>query len=667
MGAKLIAEEGVLKGLVLSLDEGEQWVIGRDPDACQLLVEDLSASRKHLICRSTPQGILVENLSQSNPVEVNDEVVNEPRLLHHGDAVKIGSGMYRFYAETGAHLYEEEEKNEKKEGQTAEEQQPQQQLEQEEKAHPEPELAHIEELTDETVTPEPEEVPEPVVPEPETPFEAISSPIDSAPTEEPRHNTLFEEEPPVTKPEIAEINFDIIDTGRWLLKVIGGPNNGAEFSMQNGTSYLIGTDPNVCDIVFHDTSVSRQHARITVSPEDTLFIEDLKSRNGTLVDGEPLKGKQPLATNTMISMGTTSFIVFDREGEMQTIISPLLPSIVKALQKEEPKPVESAMPPAVQVEEKPPEPVHHTAQKTNTAFGAFILIGIVTVLLVIIGIGISGLFQNEPVVLTEQVDTGKALTDALAPFPSVKSSFNKSTGKLLLVGHVLTATDKNQLMYNLQGLKFIKSLDDSGIIIDEYVWQELNPVLAKNPNWKGVNIQSSTPGRFVLSGYLQTRKQSDLLNDYINANFPYLDLLEKRVIVEEDVVNSVTGALQKQGIRDVSVQMSNGELTLTGGVPGPKIKDYNGMLAGFKEIPGVRSVKNQVTELAPEASMINLSDKYEVTGFSNQGSVNSSVLVNGKILWRGDILDGMTITSIKPNTIFLEKDGVKYKIDYSSK
>lgn len=105
MAAKLVAEEGSLKGLVLSLEDGDHWVIGRDPDACQLLVEDPSASRKHLICRTTPKGILVENLSETNPVQVNDEEIKEPRLLQNGDAVKIGSGTFRFYAEAAAQLF----------------------------------------------------------------------------------------------------------------------------------------------------------------------------------------------------------------------------------------------------------------------------------------------------------------------------------------------------------------------------------------------------------------------------------------------------------------------------------------------------------------------------------------------------------------------------------
>ena len=104
MAPKLVAEEGILTGLVLSLEEGNQWIIGRDPDECQLLVEDPSASRKHLLIRKSPDGFIVENLSSTNPVQVNSEDVKEPRLLHHGDILTIGSGLFRFYSDEGARV-----------------------------------------------------------------------------------------------------------------------------------------------------------------------------------------------------------------------------------------------------------------------------------------------------------------------------------------------------------------------------------------------------------------------------------------------------------------------------------------------------------------------------------------------------------------------------------
>ena len=435
--------------------------------------------------------------------------------------------------------------------------------------------------------------------------------------------------------------------------------------MQAGTSYVIGTDPNSCDIVFHDTSVSRQHARISVTNEEQIFIEDLNSRNGTLVDGESLKAKKLLPPNIVVTLGTTSFIVYDREGEMQTIISPLLPSIVKVLQKEESKAgasggQTSAGSSSNQATLLPLEPL-----KEKRSIGHLVLIAIILGILTVAAIEAASLFKTKPVVQTEQVDANKSLAEAMKPIPSVKYIFNKATGRLLLVGHVLTATDKTQLMYNLQGLNFIKSIDDGGVIIDEYVWQEANQLLANNPNWKGITIQASAPGHFVLTGYLQTRKQAEQLSQYLSENFRYLDLLEKKLVVSEDVIASVSNTLQRLGMRNLAVSMSNGELTISGNLPNNKTQDFQAALKEIRSTPGVRLVKNFVSELPPEATMVNISDKYTVTGYSNQGNQNINVVINGRILSHGDILDGMTITKISSNKILLEKEGVRYEIDYS--
>lgn len=722
MAAKLVAEEGLLKGLVLSLEDGDQWVIGRDPDACQLLVEDPSASRKHLVCRTSPQGIMVENLSTTNPTQVNDEEVKGTRLLQNGDAVKIGDGIFRFYSEAAAQLYKETSQHEpsidierksqiegngakqqdkaeakpqevtaeekpKEEGQATEEPKTPAAPEEatapaadEKNAEPQKPAAEEEKVKDEQKTPEtspePKNEQEPNQPK-ETAMESstLEKPEASAaarnnpsPKEKPeeqdddeRHDSVYEEGSS-DKHALAEINFGLLDTGRWLLKVIGGPNNGAEFSMQTGSSYIIGTDPNVCDIVFHDTSVSRQHARVSVGQDDTLTIEDLKSRNGTNVDGEPLKEKRNLPPNMIVSLGTTSFVVFDREGQMQTIISPLMPSIVKTL-KEEPKKAEEgaaagAAAPVAPVETKPPE-THHA-----TTLGAFILIGILTGLFVIAGIGTSTLFKSEPVTVAQAVDANQSLDTALAPFPSVKYTFNKNTGQLLLVGHVLTSTDRSQLLYSLQGLRFIKSLDDSGIVIDEYVWREINQIIEKNPEWKGINVMAPSAGHFVVSGYLQKKSQAESLSEYLSSNFPYPDLLDKRIIVDEEIVSSINNLLVNKGLKGLTVKLDNGEVILSGAVAIGELGKIDAVVPEIKEIRGVRSVRNQATEQAAELSLINISDKYDVTGVSNQGG-KLSVVINGRILMKGDALDGMTITNIQSNVIFLERGGTKYRIDFN--
>lgn len=602
MAGKLIVEEGELKGLSLSLDEGDSWIIGRDPDEAQLIIEDPMVSRKHVQIQRTADGITAQNLSETTPIQINDEGVgDQPRLLQNGDLIKIGGEVLRYYEEATAHIVEEPDEIEK------------------------------------------------IVARASEAYE--SSPYAPKP-EEHEHPTLFEEEDAHNLTNLAEIDFGVAETGRWLLKVIGGPNNGAEFYMQTDKSYVLGTDPKNSDIIFHDNSVSRQHAKLTVKPDDTLEIEDLKSRNGVMINGAQIQEKQPLPLNTIVTIGTTSFVIYDREGEMQTIISPLLPSIVKVLQKDAPKKAET--------KEAEPEPLPVPPPKSSVNY---LIVGAVIALFTLAALGTSTLFRSEPVVAPVQENADELIQQSLKSYPAVRYTFNKANGGLLLLGHVTSLADKNQLVYHLQNLKFIKNIDDSGIVIDDYVWQEVNSILAKNPAWKGITIHSPTAGQFILSGYLKTRKEADSLSTYMSLNFPYIDLLKKQIVVEEDVVNQINGILHESDFDDVAAQMVNGEITLTGGVQKEQVGQVAPVIDKIKQIPGVRLVNNQIKMQTAEASLVNITDQYHVSGQSRIGN-KYTVVINGRILSENDDLDGMTITKITPDNILLEKDDIKYIINY---
>ncbi|HEY5959124.1 MAG TPA: GGDEF domain-containing protein, partial [Polyangiaceae bacterium] len=62
----------------------------------------------------------------------------------------------------------------------------------------------------------------------------------------------------------------------------------------------IGRHPG-CRIVVDDAGVSRQHAAIS-QEEDTLFLEDLGSRNGTFIEGERIK-RAPLSDGCLVQIG----------------------------------------------------------------------------------------------------------------------------------------------------------------------------------------------------------------------------------------------------------------------------------------------------------------------------------------------------------------------------
>jgi len=58
------------------------------------------------------------------------------------------------------------------------------------------------------------------------------------------------------------------------------------------------------DIVINDQAVSGKHSKIFVE-NDTLYIEDLKSLNGTYVNGKRVIGKIALGMNSRVTLGTS--------------------------------------------------------------------------------------------------------------------------------------------------------------------------------------------------------------------------------------------------------------------------------------------------------------------------------------------------------------------------
>jgi serine phosphatase RsbU (regulator of sigma subunit) len=84
------------------------------------------------------------------------------------------------------------------------------------------------------------------------------------------------------------------------LVTVKGPNPGRSFDLKaSGTS--IGRQPDV-DIYLESLAVSRQHAKV-LCEEGDYFIEDLGSSNGTYVNGEKIKARQPLSEHDMVQIG----------------------------------------------------------------------------------------------------------------------------------------------------------------------------------------------------------------------------------------------------------------------------------------------------------------------------------------------------------------------------
>lgn len=78
----------------------------------------------------------------------------------------------------------------------------------------------------------------------------------------------------------------------------------------------IGRHPALCDLVLEDSSVSRRHARLG-RDGDVLYVEDLNSLNGTLIDGEPAPPftPVPIRPGQVIEIGAVALVLRAISGE----------------------------------------------------------------------------------------------------------------------------------------------------------------------------------------------------------------------------------------------------------------------------------------------------------------------------------------------------------------
>lgn len=603
----LIAEEGPFRGLIINFEKGDEWVIGRDPDQADFVLEDSTVSRKHLLCYRTTDGIAIKDLSNTNPILVNDQNIGEAHLLREGDSIKIGQSVFLYSEEPTleAPLLEES---------------PSENME-ELKIHEE--HKDISSKKEETSLKE-------------------ENPKEEAKEEEgERYDTIFQEEVE------GELPFDLTGEAKFILKVISGPNSGAEFGMEKGRSYMIGKDPNSCDIAFNDLSVSRQHAQIKIDEEGEIFLEDLGSKNGTLVNAVPIKESTHVSPQDLISLGTTSFLLIDKEKATETIYSPL-PQVEIAKE--------------VEAEKKEIPPLKDW-KKQIIPTKYLVIAAALLIALFSIFMSFFSLIKSEEITITEKKPSDK-IKDALKKFEAVQFSFNPSTGTIFLVGDVLTKIEEQELKYELQQFPFINKVENS-VVVDEGVWKNMNDILTERSEWKGISIHSPKAGRFIAVGYIKSLNDAQKLGDYLNVNFPFLDKLENQVVIEDVLSAQINNRFLTGGFSGINFQLTSGELLLGGRYSDKKEKEFRLLLDDLKKLRGVRSIKNLALSTSEENARIDLTQKYKITGYAEHEHKKISVVANGQIVTLGDFLDGMEVISILPNVILLEKEGIKYKINYS--
>jgi pSer/pThr/pTyr-binding forkhead associated (FHA) protein len=94
--------------------------------------------------------------------------------------------------------------------------------------------------------------------------------------------------------------------GHATLRVVGGPGDGRSFDVEDAVELGRGVagSPELSD-----PTISRRHARLSIDQAARLSIQDLGSRNGTLVNGRLITDVEPLAVGDVIDLGDTTLEV----------------------------------------------------------------------------------------------------------------------------------------------------------------------------------------------------------------------------------------------------------------------------------------------------------------------------------------------------------------------
>jgi hypothetical protein len=90
---------------------------------------------------------------------------------------------------------------------------------------------------------------------------------------------------------------------RLVVEHVKGLQSGSEYEL---TDDLVLGRSDIADIKLDDPFASSRHARIVLQGQ-LAVLEDLGSTNGTLLNGEPLRGPQPLHPGDRIRIGDCEF------------------------------------------------------------------------------------------------------------------------------------------------------------------------------------------------------------------------------------------------------------------------------------------------------------------------------------------------------------------------
>lgn len=100
-----------------------------------------------------------------------------------------------------------------------------------------------------------------------------------------------------------------------VLLVMTGPSTGQTIYLETKDHWVLGRGTG-CDIVLQENSISRQHCDVVFDPKGQWIVKDLKSSNGTWVNGRQIS-RHALESGDKIQLGSSVIVKFVLQDQLE--------------------------------------------------------------------------------------------------------------------------------------------------------------------------------------------------------------------------------------------------------------------------------------------------------------------------------------------------------------
>ena len=431
---------------------------------------------------------------------------------------------------------------------------------------------------------------------------------------------------------------------RFILKVLTGPNQGAELELSAG-AYMIGS-ADECDVNFSDALVAPRHLSVELS-EDSIVAKRLDGK--VFVDGKPMVDtRQTIKFFQFVTAGSTYFLFGPAGRDWPQGVPGPLPPLEPETETQPESPAPSTKGP-----EKPKDEASPTDRAKKVALLTFLLFSVLAVSSFLL----MSLDRRDPPPPTtaESILPGVKATIQKQPYAEAVTVGIRNS-RVFVSGFVRTNAEARQLRSLVTRPDGLVACD---VVSDEEILADVGEILDSFRS--GLRAKMDSAGGVEISGFAGDTDTWNQLRTILESDLPGYPRLKFSVVSGNQVISEGEAILRQSGLTSlIHLEATSAGLTASGSVPAMEAEAWAQAKDKIRsELPAGVTLKDQVTSGGDNSSV----DDYLLSSIS-MGPLPWVTLRNGMKLFPGAVLpNGWTLQAIQPESVELRQGDDTITID----